>query len=478
MSQVNQRSAGVLLHISGLPAGDLGQDAYDFVDFLASTGARVWQTLPINMTHADNSPYQCLSAHAGNPTFIHLPFLVSQGLIPSTALALPQDAVMAMAYDACMQTPQKHDFEQFCTQHRYWLDDFAMYLVLRDQFHQAGWQDWPVEYKNRHQEALSAFAVDQKTALACVKFTQYVFFTQWLALKQYAHQAGIQLFGDIPIFVAYDSADVWAHPHLFKLDAQQKMTVVAGVPPDYFSATGQRWGNPHYHWQTMAKDDYAWWVDRMRTQSALFDLVRIDHFRGLEAAWEIDANEETAMNGAWVLAPGDELLAAITQALPNIVLVAEDLGIITPEVDALRLKYQLPGMKILQFAFGGDDTNPYLPENIVENSVVYTGTHDNDTTLGWYAQLEPHVKAHLHAYLEIDAPDMPLALVQLAMDSVAKLAIVPMQDILALGSDCRMNTPGTVVGNWAWRFNWAQLTPHLKQQFSAVVKQAGRSLHG
>jgi 4-alpha-glucanotransferase len=474
MKLKNQRRAGVLLHISSLPSGDLGKDAYDFVDFLAGAGVSVWQTLPINMTHADNSPYQCLSAHAGNPAFIHLQALVKQGLITQQDLAESREKVIAKAFAAFKQTAEMSEFNRFCQQHQDWLGNFALFLALRQQFHHAGWQDWPEAYKNRHQSVLSYYQLEHADVLDCIKFTQYLFFSQWLMLKSYAHQKQVQLFGDIPIFVAYDSADVWANPNLFKLDAQRNMTVVAGVPPDYFSATGQRWGNPHYDWNAMAKDGYAWWVARMRTQSALFDLVRIDHFRGLEAAWEIPATEDTAMNGAWVLAPGDALLKAITTALPEITLIAEDLGIITPEVDALRLKYGLPGMKILQFAFGGDDTNPYLPEHIDECSVAYTGTHDNDTTLGWYLSIEPHVKLHLHEYLQDDNPNMPQALINLVMQTKSNLAIVPMQDILALGSDCRMNTPGTVVGNWSWRFQWSQLTaPHI-QQFANSIKASGR----
>jgi len=474
MKPKHQRRAGVLLHISSLPSGDLGKDAYDFVDFLSTVGASVWQTLPINMTHADNSPYQCLSAHAGNPAFIHLPALVKQGLVTQQDLEASRHEVITKAFNAFKQTPNINEFKRFCIEHQDWLDNFALFLTLRQQFHQAGWQDWPEEYKNRHTSALSRFQSEHAETLDSIKFTQYLFFSQWLSLKAYAHQKHVQLFGDIPIFVAYDSADVWANPNLFKLDAQSNMTVVAGVPPDYFSATGQRWGNPHYNWEVMAQDGYAWWVGRMRTQSALFDLVRIDHFRGLEAAWEIPATEDTAMNGAWVLAPGDALLEAITKALPEITLIAEDLGIITPEVDALRLKYGLPGMKILQFAFGGDDTNPYLPEHIDECSVAYTGTHDNDTTLGWYLSMEPHVKAHLHEYLQDDEPEMPQALINLVMQTKSNLAIVPMQDILALGTDCRMNTPSTVVGNWSWRFQWSQLTKPLKQKFAEAITAAGR----
>lgn len=472
------RSAGVLLHISSLPSGDLGQDAFRFVDFLAASGVRVWQTLPINMPHSDNSPYQCLSAHAGNPAFISLDKLVAQDLITLEQSQGCRIAAFKSAHASARQSPMYDDFIRFCQQHQAWLNDFSLYLLLRDQRHHQGWFDWPKQFKNRAPQALEKLKNQYVDEINHIQFTQYLFFSQWAELKAYANSKQVQLFGDIPIFVAYDSADVWAKPHLFKLDEDKRMTVVAGVPPDYFSATGQRWGNPHYQWDAMAQDDYAWWVARLHTQAELFDLIRIDHFRGLEAAWEIPAHEETAIGGAWAVAPGDALLASIYRQLPNIHLVAEDLGIITPEVDALRLKYALPGMKILQFAFGGDDTNPYLPEQIDINSVVYTGTHDNDTTLGWYHQAEPHVVAHLQRYLHNDAPDMPKALIDLVMYSQGYLAIIPMQDVLGLDSDSRMNTPGTIVNNWQWRFAWPQLSWQHQQALKEIVEASGRSLHG
>jgi 4-alpha-glucanotransferase len=469
------RKAGVLLHISSLPSGNLGKEAFKFVDFLSSTGVSVWQTLPINMPHADNSPYQCVSANAGNPDFISLEKVVEDGLINDADIVLGHHQALNVAYHHFLAKDDLGEFKKFCDQHKYWLEDFALYSVLRQTFSFAGWSTWEDIYKHRDAKTLKAFVAEYYTTIQQVKFHQYLFFKQWHALKDYAHSKNIFLFGDIPIFVAYDSAEVWANPHLFKLDENKEMTVVAGVPPDYFSETGQRWGNPHYNWDEMAKDNYAWWVGRMRTQSELFDLVRIDHFRGLEAAWEIPADEDTAMNGAWVIAPGDALLSAIYEQLPEIHLVAEDLGIITQEVDDLRLKYHMPGMKILQFAFGGDKTNPYLPENIEENSVVYTGTHDNDTTLGWYEKLEDHVKEDLHQYLQTDEPNMPFALIQLAFKTEAQLAIVPMQDILELDGSHRMNTPGTTEGNWSWSFEWTQLTDQQVKQFTKAVIESGRS---
>ncbi|MGB7815175.1 MAG: 4-alpha-glucanotransferase [Methylotenera sp.] len=489
LSLLKQRRAGVLLHISSLPSthyvGDLGAEAYRFVDFLHDIGATVWQTLPINMPHADNSPYQTLSAFAGNPDFISLEALQLQGLLTKDdlgGLITSKTHLLAKAYLAFNEKADRKEqqaFTTFCKKQAHWLNDFALFLALRNKFNQTGWHAWLEAYKNRDAKTLKLTRKELAHEIAVIQFTQFVFFTQWLSLKAYASTKNVYLFGDIPIFVAYDSADVWAQPHLFKLDTDKNMAVVAGVPPDYFSANGQRWGNPHYDWNAMAADGYAWWISRMATQNELFDIVRIDHFRGLEAAWEIPADEDTAINGQWVLAPGDELLAAIKRALPNICLVAEDLGIITDEVDALRNKYNLPGMKILQFAFSGAEDNPYLPQNINENSVVYTGTHDNDTTLGWHINLDEYQRGHFHQHLstvhaEERQPDIPVDLINMALASVANLAIIPMQDILALDSSHRMNTPGTSSGNWHWRFNWQQLSAAQKSMMTEAIARTGR----
>ncbi len=488
-SLLKQRRAGVLLHISSLPSanyvGDLGAEAYRFVDFLQSIGASVWQTLPINMPHADDSPYQCLSAHAGNPDFISLEALYAQGLLGKddlTGLITNKSLLIAKAYQAFSQAEDKNQqqgFAKFCKKHAHWLKDFALFLALRNKFNQVGWQYWPKNYKNRDAKTIKLAIKELAQEIAVIQFTQFLFSSQWLSLKAYAATKNVHLFGDIPIFVAYDSAEVWAHPHLFKLDSDKNMSVVAGVPPDYFSENGQRWGNPHYNWDAMAVEGYAWWISRMATQSELFDIVRIDHFRGLEAAWEIPSNEDAAINGQWVLAAGDALLAAVTKALPNICLVAEDLGIITDEVDALRNKYNLPGMKILQFAFSGTEDNPYLPHHIEENSVVYTGTHDNDTTLGWYNALNEQDREHVYAYLRESRSSeheivMPKDLIDLALESRANLAIIPMQDVLALDASHRMNIPGTSSGNWHWRFNWQQLSAMQQAYIQKAIARTGR----
>lgn len=485
---LKQRRAGVLLHITSLPKGDLGQDAFKFVDYLSRIGVTVWQTLPLNMTHADGSPYQCLSAHAGNPDLISLDALKQQGWLSQSEIdsGVDKSALFEVAFENFhrVSMPQAQaSFTRFIKQQAHWLEDFALFVALRNYYEHVSWCDWPIALKLRQLDAIKQAQSEFADEVALEKFKQFIFFEQWHALKEYANRQKIALFGDVPIFSSYDSADVWAQPEMFKLDANLNMTVVAGVPPDYFSETGQRWGNPHYNWPVMQADGFKWWLARMRTQNALFDMVRIDHFRGLEAAWEIPVGESTAINGAWQSAPGDALLEAIIKHLPLITLVAEDLGIITDEVNVLREKFNLPGMKILQFAFDGNNQNPYLPEKITENSVVYTGTHDNDTSLGWYKGLNDDQKTVFHRYLnehdyvEGDAVDMPLVLIDMALASNATLAIIPMQDILKLGSDGRMNTPGTIEGNWKWRFQWTQLEDGMTKALAHSILQNKRNPH-
>ena len=479
------RRAGVLLHISSLPTGsfgtgDFGVSAYRFIDFLAEIGASIWQTLPLNMPHDDGSPYQCLSAHAGRVEFISLQNLVVQSLLNKDDLAQADNkhALFNKAYSNYKQQKNlnlQKQFVIFCRQNSAWLNDFSLFLVLRKKFNKSGWHTWPKAYKNKQPALMAKVKSRHLHEIAVIKFTQFLFFSQWQALKAYANKNGVAMFGDIPIFVAYDSADVWAQPHLFKLDSSKNMQVVAGVPPDYFSSSGQRWGNPHYNWSEMQHDGFKWWLERMRTQQRMFDLLRIDHFRGLQAAWEIPAAEETAMNGNWVLAPGAELLHAITKRFPNLQLIAEDLGTITEEVTALREQFNLPSMKILHFAFGGDDDNPYLPQNIEINSVAYTGTHDNDTTLGWYQALDESTQNHVNKVLGSEKPNMPQALINLVMASNANFAIIPMQDILGLGAAHRMNTPGTTDKNWHWRFDWTQLTQADVAHIKKGIKQHQRA---
>lgn len=486
---LEQRRAGVLLHITSLPGkydnGDLGQEAYHFVKFLHNTGVRVWQTLPLGQPHSDGSPYQCLSAHAGNTALISLDWLQKKGWLQTNERCRDCGANECFAkkclitkafyrFQELAEQKEYDSFQQFCLEKADWLDDFALFMALRAEFGQRSWNHWPEHLKQRQPLAIKEAQRRLQRVIDGIKFEQYVFFRQWHELKAFAKQHDVLLFGDIPIFVSYDSVDVWANRELFKLDENGEMSVIAGVPPDYFSATGQRWGNPHYDWKALEKGGFQWWLERMRTQLEMFDIVRIDHFRGLEAAWEIPAHEKTAINGEWVTAPGAKLLEAMKAALGEIPLVAEDLGIITKEVDDLRNSFRLPGMKILQFAFGDNAKNPYLPHNYQRNSVVYTGTHDNDTTLGWYHSLSDEEKHHVYESLGTPAMPMPQALMQAAFASVANLAIIPMQDILALDSADRMNTPGTMKGNWQWRFSWDQLSTDKVNYLTRLLKLFGR----
>lgn len=487
---LNTRRAGVLLHITSLPGagrqGELGREAFHFIDFLHNANISVWQTLPLGMPHGDGSPYQCLSANAGNPNLISLEHLINKGWLSANDCAGEYNYLdinqkrylLERAFETFLKiadNADRHAFAVFCEEQHRWLEDFALFLVLKKELGQVCWIDWPEPYKQRDTQCIRDARRRLVHQIDYYKFEQFVFFQQWLELKKYAQQKGVLLFGDIPIFVAFDSADVWAARKNFKLNERGEMTVVAGVPPDYFSATGQRWGNPHYDWDYLHSTDYKWWVERMRVQQQMFDIVRIDHFRGLEAAWEIPAQEATAINGSWVAAPGKELLLAIQEQLGQINLVAEDLGIITQRVEELRDEFNLPGMKILQFAFDGNRNNPYLPYNYPHLCVAYTGTHDNNTTLGWFNELNDSDKYRIYEFLGFPNVSMPYALIREGMASIANLVVVPMQDVLELGGEHRMNTPGTMVGNWQWRFEWNQLTEDKVGRLRHLVNLHGRA---
>lgn len=489
-SVLDRRRAGVLLHITSLPGDDggsgaLGQEAYRFIDFLAAGGLSVWQTLPLGATHSDRSPYQCLSSHAGNPLLISLDWLVDKGWLtkpenPGSWLSSADyhDYCLRQAYAGFQRAAgrvERRIYQDFIAAHAGWLDDFACYMALRRQFDNRAWQEWPVPFRDRQSAALEQAKTDLKDHIEQSTFEQFVFFSQWSELRSYAHEHGIALFGDLPIFVAGDSADVWAGRDYFALDEDGQPLVVAGVPPDYFSTTGQLWGNPQYNWRRMAADGFQWWLDRLRMQLELFDWIRIDHFRGFESYWEIPADAKTAIHGRWVKAPGAALLKKVHEAFGALPLVAEDLGVITPEVEALRDQFGLPGMKILQFAFDGGSGNAYLPHNHQFNSVVYTGTHDNDTTLSWYQSLPTNQQQYVMDYLGQPQAGMPWALLRCALASVARLTIIPMQDILGLGAGHRMNTPGTAKGNWRWQFSWDQLNQERVDHLARLVKLYGRS---
>lgn len=483
-----QRRAGILLHPTSLPGdgdgdGELGAEAFRFVDFLASAGISVWQMLPLGPTHADRSPYQCTSVHAGNPRLISLQRLIEWGWLNATRgtdsgcgndWRCNQLCAAYAGFQGAATAAERVEFADFRATHAAWLNDFALYEALRVDQQGRGWFDWSQPLRDRKPAALAEARRRFAVSIEQVCFNQFVFFRQWHDLRRYANEHGVLLFGDVPIFVAYDSADVWAQRDYFRVDAEGRLEVVAGVPPDYFSATGQRWGNPHYQWDRIEADGFRWWIERMRTQRELFDLIRIDHFRGFEAYWEIPASAETAIDGCWVKAPGERLFQALLDNLYDLPLVAEDLGIITPEVDALRTRFGLPGMKILQFAFGGDASNPYLPHNHERLSVAYTGTHDNDTTVGWYAGLDASVRAQVHEYLGYPAEAMPWPLIRATFASVAVLAVIPMQDALALDSEQRMNVPGVTEGNWRWRFAWEQLPDDLAERLRELVALYGR----
>ncbi len=470
-SVLERRRGGILLHITSLPGegetGDLGEHAFRFVEFLAGCGLSVWQTLPVGPTHEDGSPYQCLSAHAGNPVLISLEWLVQRNLLPpgrpgeAKATRAGRLAALGEAFQAFQADDRGlgDDYRRFVRFHHYWLEDFALFSALKQRFRKLAWWDWPPPLRDRDPEAIGRVRKELAREIEQVRFEQFVFFRQWKELRRHAHHHGVLLFGDMPIFVAADSADVWSKRRYFLLDATGHPKVVAGVPPDYFSATGQRWGNPHYDWEAIQRDGFSWWIERMHTQLELFDWIRIDHFRGFEAYWEIPAEAETAAEGRWVPVPGEALMEAIFERFGSLPLVAENLGIITPEVEALRKKFAIPGMLVLQFAFDGGPANPYLPHNHAADNVVYTGTHDNDTTLSWFESLSPEQQGHVYDYLGQPQEAMPWALMRTAFASVATVAIVPMQDVLGLGRGHRMNTPGTTEGNWRWRFAWDQLHP-------------------
>lgn len=491
-SILDRRRAGVLLHITSLPGGvgngDLGQEAYHFVDFLSQAGITVWQTLPTGPTHEDGSPYQCMSAHAGNPLLANLQWLVDKGWLASLPRRQQIDTPQAyrrnclhLAFTAFKSEAGdlQSAFLEFTQSHASWLDDFALYMAIREDLEGECWNKWPIPLRDRHPESLEATRLKLQKTINFIKFEQFVFFEQWRELRAYAKSKDVMMFGDMPIFVAYDSADVWACRGFFDLTDDGLPRVVAGVPPDYFSAVGQRWGNPHYDWVKMENDGFSWWSSRLRSQMELYDWVRIDHFRGFEAYWEIPADQDTAVHGRWVEAPGEVLLDKLFESFPGIglPLVAENLGVITPEVEALRNRYSIPGMLILQFAFDGGPDNPYLPHNHDENNVVYTGTHDNDTTLSWFQGLTKEQRRHVLDYLGCPSISMPMALMQCALASVAKLAILPMQDILELNGDHRMNTPGTVgPRNWRWRFGWHQVNKEKVARLANLVRLYGRAL--
>lgn len=492
------RSSGILLHPTSLPSphgiGDLGSAAYDFVDFLAKTDQQFWQVLPLGPTGYGNSPYMCYSAIAGNPLLISLELLYQDGLLtPQDLASLPQFPEDPVDYDQVVAyklpllqraashfltqskpTEQAH-FQQFCRQAADWLDAYALFMSIKDSQGGEAWYNWPADLATRDPAAIAQAQQQLASQIYTYKFQQFIFSRQWSNLKQTANQKGIQIIGDIPIYVAHDSADVWATPQFFRLDDTGATELMAGVPPDYFSQTGQLWGNPIYDWDVLAADGFRWWVQRFRHLLAGMDLIRVDHFRGFQAYWQVPQGEITAENGEWADGPGADLFKVLAQELGHLPILAEDLGDITPEVLDLRDQFEFPGMKILQFAFGGGADNPFLPFNYVRNCVVYTGTHDNDTTLGWFSQLNPEERRRIEDYLGcLSADGIHWDLIRLALSSIANQVIVPLQDLLGLGNSARMNFPGKPDGNWGWRYSPTALSSEMGDRLRHLTHLYGR----
>ncbi|CAN5419312.1 4-alpha-glucanotransferase [soil metagenome] len=511
---LSRRSSGVLLHVTSLPGrygmGEIGAEAHRWLDTLHEMGQKVWQILPLNPTGHGNSPYSAISTFAGNELLIGFDQLIRDGLLsPSDINCMPtatfnDDAVefapvtevrRAALAQAAVQfksqigsSPSLADhFNAFCLREQSWLDDYALYRALKSHFQGVSWDAWPDDYAMRRPETLAEAMAGLHDEIETIKILQFLFDSQWSRVRAKAAALGIAIVGDVPIFVAHDSSDTWANPSLFHLDAHRQPTVVAGVPPDYFSATGQLWGNPLYDWDKHRASDYAWWTARLKRILSQVDVVRIDHFRGFEAYWEIGADEPTAINGTWRPGPGDDFFEAMRRNIgENLPIIAEDLGLITDEVRALRDRFRLPGMRVLQFAFGTDAlAEEYLPENYVENCVAYTGTHDNDTTVGLFwseegegtTRTQEQIEAERHtirSYFHTDGTDIHWTFIDAVLRSRANLAIFPLQDLLGLGSDARMNIPGVAENNWSWRFRWDVLTPALKQRIATLTSESGR----
>ncbi|MBF2007507.1 MAG: 4-alpha-glucanotransferase [Chlorogloeopsis fritschii C42_A2020_084] len=501
------RASGILLHPTSLPSqfgiGDLGKSAYEFVDFLERSGQKLWQILPLGPTGYEHSPYiMNFSTFAGNPLLISLEQLVQEDLLSQEELtSLPESAsqnpqrvnfdavipykmkILRLAFERFQQTSNQQpnpEFEQFCQEMSAWLDDYVLFMALLEAHGGKAWSEWESALARREPSALQAATEKFQEEIFYHKFLQFIFFQQWSKLRTYANDKNIQIVGDISIYVCHNSADVWATPDIFQLDPQTLAPAyIAGVPPDYFSATGQLWGNPVYDWDKLQQTNFAWWIERFRATLQYVDIVRIDHFRGFEAYWRVPAGEETAINGEWIKAPGVEFFETLGETLGSLPVMAEDLGIITPEVEELRDRFDFPGMRILQFAFSGDSENPYLPHHYVKNCVVYPGTHDNDTAIGWWQQATPQEKQMVAKYLGYASPEeikeINWVFIRMALASVADLAIIPLQDILGLDGSGRMNDPSVNAGNWRWRYNSSQqLTPELSQRLLEMTQLYSR----
>ncbi|MBF0483679.1 MAG: 4-alpha-glucanotransferase [Candidatus Omnitrophica bacterium] len=496
-----KKGSGILLHITSLPSeygiGDLGPQAYAFVDFLNQSGQKYWQILPLNPTSDvfGNSPYSSFSAFGSNTILISPDKLIEKGWLKKKdiesinfsedkvdfpAVRVFKTKLFDLAYANFFKNKNgaTKDFVKFCKDNAFWLDDFALFVVLKQIVGEQLWNTWPAEIRDRDPRVLRDFAQKYSQKLEEVKFLQYVFFSQWMELKKYCNQKGVSIIGDIPIYVGEDSSDVWTYPQYFKLDEQKRLMFVAGVPPDYFSKTGQRWGNPLYDWDALQADGFKWWLGRIEHNLKLFDVVRIDHFRGLVGFWQVPVSEPTAINGQWQPVPADEFFTAVEEKFPHLPIIAEDLGVITDDVVATMDKFGFPGMKILVFAFNGNmDTHPYLPHNFKRKCVVYTGTHDNNTVLGWFkkeATLQEKMNVFEYIGKRVPRKEINWALIKIAMDSAAQIALFPLQDVLSLDQTARMNVPATTEGNWIWRAEKKMLTRTVSDRLKQLTQKAKR----
>ncbi len=493
-----KRSSGILMHITSLPSpfgiGDFGPEAYEFIDFLEASGHKFWQILPLTPTYSayGHSPYSSDSAFAGNVLLISPELMEKEGYIDLQNFNLPdtdqkkvdfdkvrefKESLFAEAFRAFKQKKKVYKkFRAFCNDHAGWLNDYSVYKVLHDKYNDH-WINWPDEFRNRDPKELKKILKTEKNNIDKIKFLQFIFFEQWKNLKNYAFQNQVHLIGDIPIYINHDSADCWANSQYFKLDKNKKPTKISGVPPDYYSETGQLWGTPVYNWNKLKSDKYSWWIERLRQNLLLFDIVRLDHFRGFSAYWEVRANEKTAQNGKWVKTPGMDFFKTVKKEFPNMPFIAEDLGSLDKGVYNLIDKFKFPGMNVLQFAFGDDKaTNPYLPFNHKANSLVYTGTHDNNTTLGWFESLDSNTSLHLKEYfnIELTSESINNIMHRAVLNSVAKIAILPMQDILDLDSSAVMNIPGSTKGHWSWRMTYEQISVARAVELKALNELYGR----
>jgi 4-alpha-glucanotransferase len=493
-----KRSSGILFHPTSLPGrygiGTLGKAAFEFVDFMVRSKQKIWQILPLGPTGYADSPYQCFSSNAGNPLLIDLDTLVEEGFLTSQEiesvpvfgddkvdygrlieLKYPLLKKAANTFFERFAPETRKGYQDFTRANAHWLNDYALFMALKEHFNQEPWYKWETPLKLKSIHSLPNYLVLLNDSIEFHKFIQYLFFKQWMAVKQYANEKGVKIMGDIPLYVALDSVDAWSMPEIFQFNKDKNPVAVGGVPPDYFSATGQLWGNPLFNWDTLKRDGYRWWINRIKANLVLYDIIRIDHFRGFAGFYAVPYGEETAIKGEWLPGPGKELFETIKRELGNLPIVAEDLGVMTPDVEDLRDSFNLPGMKILQFAFDSGEENDFLPHNYPKNCVVYTGTHDNDTVVGWLSKAKEEDKKYLREYLNSTGQDLVWDLIRVAMASVADTAVFPMQDLLVLGNDARMNLPGTTSNNWQWRAKRSDFSSELAERLARMTVLYGRS---